>query len=143
MPGKADSETPVASVDNYICGYMHIAEINKIPGESTMSLIICSECGNAVSDQASACPKCGIPLSKIKKRNRMTSTATTTEETAKRFKLQKILSLSLIVIGGIFWLNDLLNSSNIKETFIVADFILLIGMSWYFINRLRIWWFHK
>ena len=29
-----------------------------------MSLIKCSECGNSVSDKASACPHCGCPLQK-------------------------------------------------------------------------------
>lgn len=29
-----------------------------------MALIKCSECGSEISDQAAACPKCGLPLAK-------------------------------------------------------------------------------
>lgn len=28
-----------------------------------MALVVCTECGNAVSDRAAACPKCGAPVS--------------------------------------------------------------------------------
>jgi hypothetical protein len=30
-----------------------------------MALIACSECGNQVSDKASACPKCGNPIAAL------------------------------------------------------------------------------
>lgn len=32
-----------------------------------MALIVCTECGNAVSGRAAACPKCGAPLSSAAK----------------------------------------------------------------------------
>lgn len=32
-----------------------------------MALIICSECGKQVSDQATTCPNCGNPIAEVKK----------------------------------------------------------------------------
>lgn len=32
-----------------------------------MALVTCTECGNAVSDKAAACPKCGAPVSSAAK----------------------------------------------------------------------------
>ena len=98
-----------------------------------MALINCSECNHEVSDKAEACPKCGAPIAggiQIK----------TIQETSKKFKLQTLKSVSLIIIG-IFWLMVVANKS--PSNFIIPVLLIFIGVTWYMVNLFRIWWHHK
>ncbi len=38
--------------------------------EKIMSLIMCPECGNEVSDKAASCPKCGYLINKVTEEER-------------------------------------------------------------------------
>jgi hypothetical protein len=42
-----------------------------------MALINCNECGNQISDKASACPKCGNPVNNIQSKEQKTETRNT------------------------------------------------------------------
>lgn len=71
-----------------------------------MALIECPECKNQISDKASACPKCGVPIAS-------TPSTPTTETPAspevsglakKAFKVRPVFLVLLIVAAaGVFW----------------------------------------
>jgi hypothetical protein len=105
-----------------------------------MALINCFECDHQVSDKAASCPHCGVPLNKANRRVGTTIEINTVEETAKRFKLQKILSITLAVlglVGGVFGDKDANGDFGLFWVF-----VSLVGCSWYVVNRMRIWWHH-
>ncbi len=107
-----------------------------------MSLIQCSECNNEVSDKASSCPKCGAPIASNNENIAAGANLKTIQETSKKFKLQALISIFLIIIGAVM----LIATSDAKsgqEPSGTGAIILLIGIIWYLINRFRIWWHHK
>ena len=96
-----------------------------------MSLINCEECNAQISNTASSCVNCGAPTS-----GENISVGTelhTIQMTAKKFKAQKIISISLSVIGFIL----------LEKYPGVGTICVVIGLVWYVVNRLRIWWHHK
>ena len=106
-----------------------------------MALIKCSECGHEVSDKAASCPKCGAPIAGASETLAAGVQIKTIQETSKKFKLQTILSVSLIIIS-FFWLMAEL-SGHEDEHSGMPMLLILIGLFWYTINRFRIWWHHK
>lgn len=58
-----------------------------------MALIKCHECGNDISDKASACPKCGNPIAS------KDGNYVTTQKTSKKFKWQMIGAFALVAFG--------------------------------------------
>ena len=65
-----------------------------------MALINCPECGNKISDQAEACPKCGYELKEKK---------TVTSDHLKEIKSKwnnKYLIIIALVVGAFFLLNQ-------------------------------------
>lgn len=77
-----------------------------------MALIKCKECGQAVSDKATACPKCGCPISVNE-----VSEAIMVENSNQKTKNSKwlfvfvIAFLAIVLSGGIWW-----SLNNNKET---------------------------
>lgn len=63
-----------------------------------MALINCRECNEQISDQAAACPKCGIQLPKAKTQN----------------FLVKIILIGVIMVAAFFAM-DAMFSSNKRE----------------------------
>ena len=109
-----------------------------------MALIQCPECGDKVSDTATACPHCGAPIAR---RADFASTGTqvqTVEETSKRLKAQ-ILFSAILFWGGIFvffaYADDFdANASYIRILSVVA---FLFGFLIYISAKFSIWWHHK
>ena len=91
-----------------------------------MSLIACVECGGRISDKATSCPKCGAPISASLER------PVTTQATAKKFKLYKLIAVVLVIIGAV--------SALIPETTHAGAGILLAGVALYIYARVRAWW---
>ncbi|MCK4705825.1 MAG: zinc-ribbon domain-containing protein [Gammaproteobacteria bacterium] len=109
-----------------------------------MSLIRCSECNSDVSDKASTCPKCGAPISNDNESVGSGVHLKTVQETSKKFKLQTLLSVSFIIVGGVWsFVSVSAVTEGIAEPSPAGAYILLIGIIWYLINRFRIWWHHK
>jgi len=106
-----------------------------------MALIKCSECDNEVSDKAATCPKCGAPIAIAQETKAAGVQINTVQETSKKFKLQSLLSVSLIIIG-IVMLSATGSASN-SEPSIMPVLITTIGLIWFIVNRFRIWWHHK
>jgi uncharacterized OB-fold protein len=99
-----------------------------------MALTDCKECGRQVSDKAAACPSCGCPIA-LADDIEMTGTAlTTTQLTAKRFKVQVvgsnllILAGALIAIAGGGWL--------------AGGVVATLGLVWYGVVQYLAWWHH-
>lgn len=100
-----------------------------------MALIKCSECNNEVSDKAISCPKCGAPIANNES-IAAGANLNTIQETSKKFKFQSFISLLIAAIGFV-----LLVSSEIASD--AALSLFTIGMVWYIVNQVRIWWHHK
>ena len=98
-----------------------------------MALIKCNECNNEVSDKATSCPKCGAPIASNES-IAAGATLKTVQETSKKFKLQSLISVSLIIIGFVWFIVS--NSpENGQEPSGAAISMVLIGMIWYIVNR--------
>ena len=95
-----------------------------------MALIQCEACGYEVSDRASACPKCGHPITAVAATGRP---LTTVQETSKPLKFQIILSW-LIIVGGLIGL--------FVEP-VTASVVLTLGILWRVLTKIRVWWHHK
>lgn len=105
-----------------------------------MALIECPDCQKKVSDRAPACPNCGAPIATA---NAGTSVQTV-EQTAKRFKLHSLLASSIFAIGMFMMIVSSQSSTRTDDTWPALWLTtMLIGMSWYIINRIRMWWHHK
>ena len=105
-----------------------------------MALINCSECNHEVSDKAEACPKCGAPIAGAKESVAAGTQIKTIQETSKKFKLQTLISVSLIIIG-VIWVIPMVNAPQSNPT--IPILLICIGLIWYIVNRFRIWWHHK
>ena len=98
-----------------------------------MALITCPECGKQVSEKATNCPNCGFPISGYE--------VQTIEQTGKKFKKQKLYSVLLFAIGIlIMFLSILFESWSVTHTGVV---ISVIGVIWFVIIEIKIWWHHK
>lgn len=110
-----------------------------------MALINCPDCNKEISSNAPSCPNCGAPISSDRESTGSgVQHLTTTQETSKKFKLQSIISVMLIVIG-ICWLITVGGADTAPEpgSLTVPGWMLTIGLLWYLVNRFRIWWHHK
>lgn len=66
----------------------------------------------------------------------------TTQLTAKRFKLQSLLSVLMILVG----LSMVIHGSGAEadQSMVVWGCLLvLVGFVWRVVNRVRIWWNHE
>lgn len=105
-----------------------------------MALIKCPECGTQVSEKAQQCPKCSYPISTIPAGKKVEDVQTI-QQTSKRFKKQIIVAV-LLLIGGIIVIAI---AADAKKYGLAGVGILatILGVVWYIIVRLRIWWNHK
>jgi len=114
-----------------------------------MSLINCSECNNIVSTKAEMCPNCGNPIVGKKEFDVTGTHVKTIQKTSKKFKIQTLLSTFLIIIGIIWGMIIICGQSQLQEPqqnynlVVVPSLFFNIGIIWYIINRIRIWWHHK
>lgn len=110
-----------------------------------MALIRCEDCGHEVSDRAPSCPKCGAPIATRMEAQAAGAQLVTTQETSKKFKVHTLLSVTMIIIGGVvLWGNATdPDVSPGAGSSMAATLLLLVGLVWYIVNRFRIWWHHK
>ena len=95
-----------------------------------MALINCDECGFELSDKASACPKCGNPISS-NENNRQTLTV---QETSKDLKLKLVIGMVVVFLGMII-------AQYVNKT--LGFIIALCGLIYMFVVKVSIWWNHK
>lgn len=104
-----------------------------------MALITCGECNGQVSDQAATCPHCGAPVASARETSAAGQPLTTIQQTSKKFKLQTLLSISLVLFGLLF----LWAESSSGQDGTIGGSLAAIGLSWYLITRIRSWWHHS
>ena len=97
-----------------------------------MALVSCAECGNQVSDRASACPRCGNPIFSATEIAATGTPITTTQTTSKRFKAHQLIAALVICVGVVVTMSG--------EGF--GSVLLLIGLVWLLSARFRAWWHH-
>ena len=64
-----------------------------------MPLINCPECNHECSSTATACPKCGYPITNAADAMAVGTQITTIQETSKRFKIHLIGAWALFITG--------------------------------------------
>ena len=108
-----------------------------------MALIKCPECGNNVSTKAVACPHCGAPIASAGERIAAGAPITTTQLTSKKFKGQRVIAVLMIIIGAV-WMSLYAGDPTVEssEGLGWATLMLLVGMVWYIVVRIRTWWHH-
>lgn len=67
---------------------------------------------------------------------------TTTQLTSKSLKLQKLLAVITIFIGVTMSIVVMGSSQNTQDYPRVPVIVLGVGLVWYVITRIRIWWSH-
>lgn len=106
-----------------------------------MSLINCPECGTEVSDQAEKCPKCAYPIT-----NNPTNldVPQLIELTNKKYKIQKIYIILLLVIGFLIT-GATMNTNPDLQTIGqgIGLFCILGSIIWAIIVKIQIWWNHR
>lgn len=96
-----------------------------------MALVKCAECGNQISDKASACPKCGAPMAR----------PVTIEQTGKRHKTIQLIGVLLIVIGMVSCMAGVRGDSE-PTAAIVGAGMAIVGLVLWFAGRIGAWWGH-
>ncbi len=105
-----------------------------------MALINCPDCGQPVSDQASACPKCARPLGQsVASLGR--GPVQTVEQTGKKWKMAMAVSGGFIVVGGVMFGASYKNGQS-GGVGAVGAVLLALGLVGYLIARLGAWWQH-
>ena len=92
-----------------------------------MALIKCSECGKEISDQASACPNCGVPLPKPKKEKTKSDTQGLSEN--KGLFLAALVGLAAIIGGGIYAGRPHKCLANIKDKLKTPDTMKVVSIT--------------
>jgi len=114
----------------------------KIPltiDERKIMLIKCPECSNEVSDKAEKCPKCAYPIAGGGSTQAHGGKIQTVEQTSKRYKLQQLLAIFLIVGSVIVMITGFSGGSNAGAFGMLG---LIVGLVWYIGIRFVIWWHH-
>lgn len=102
-----------------------------------MALIKCPECSTEVSDQADACPKCAYPIAKP-----AANKVQTVEQTGKKFKLQTLLSILMIIGGGAMLVSQVVQSKPSELAITWGIVICIIGIFWRVTVKFFAWWSH-
>lgn len=64
------------------------------------------------------------------------SSATTVEQTSKQLKLNQAIAVVAMIVGGIVVASADGDGKN------VGVLLFVIGLAWYVITRIRVWWHH-
>ena len=91
-----------------------------------MPIITCADCGNQVSDHATACPHCGRPIA-----------PTQIEATAKRWKAIELVGAALLAIGLLIQVARIEIGPNA-----VAITFSAVGLLTAIVARGLAWWYH-
>jgi len=106
-----------------------------------MALIKWPECGNEVSEEALSCPSCGHPLQSTDQI--IQQSPVTIEQTTKKWKVIKLVSVTFIIIGLFLFFTGLQDGGfeNFKTGlgFTVA-FLSFIGL---LIGKFGAWWTNR
>ncbi|MEW4982176.1 MAG: hypothetical protein AB1Y26_02940 [Cycloclasticus sp.] len=109
-----------------------------------MALINCPDCNNQVSTSAVACPQCGAPIAEAKQSKAAGVELTTVQETSKKFKTHIIISAVMFWGGLISIFSKAGNPNRVAEEGLNYPVLFVsLGLVWYVVTKLRVWWHHK
>ena len=97
--------------------------------------MFCPNCGKQIPDGSKFCPLCGYKIAKVDEGEKVQ----TIELTSKRLKKQLLLAVLTIIIGGLF----AVGGSGKSTPTTIGGFLIVVGVVWLIITRIRIWWYHK
>jgi len=105
-----------------------------------MPLISCPDCHTQVSTNAVACPKCGAPVAT----KGLGAAIQTTERTSKRLKFHSLLAALLCCASAVTIMAGWPEPGHRGAAPVVAIgmMVMLIGLIWFIVTRIRIWWNH-
>jgi hypothetical protein len=107
-----------------------------------MALIQCPECFNKVSSIAKSCPHCGAPISANSK-SADEERVTTIQLTSKKLKSQGCLSYAIIGFGFLLvMVSGKARESGDESLSRIGVYIIIAGIIWLIVTRIRIWWHH-
>lgn len=126
-----------------------------------MGVIYCANCEGKCSDLLDNCPHCGHPVSgkgyaniacKTESRNQLIQElepplykepkpVQTIELTSKRYKLQLVLSVLLIIVGIVAMIYSY-NSKGQSSAGVWGILSVVFGFIWFLTTRIVIWWNH-
>lgn len=101
-----------------------------------MALIDCKECGNQISDMAESCPRCGVPMSIIKKEpiNLNNEDHSNTRSGVTKAKFNEQYStwlfaqiLILAIAGGIYWESWIIFGAILLGTIVLIGSNKIVG----------------
>ena len=112
-----------------------------------MALIECPDCSKKVSDSAPACPNCGRPIASAREAQAAGVALTTIQETSKKLKAHQLISVLLIMVGTAWFFvanfGAVSNPANESISSFFSVWFVFIGLIWFTVTRLRVWWHHK
>lgn len=103
-----------------------------------MALVACIECGKEVSDKAAACIGCGAPVGSSVGAG---TPVITTQGTSKYLKAQQLIAAGIAIFGLLGTCGAVSENDNSLASFNAGLF--WIGIIWFVIVKIRIWWHHK
>ena len=71
--------------------------------------------------------------------NENPANARTVELISKRLKAHQVVAVLLMVTGGVW----MYSSAELGEPSATGALFLFVGMLWWLVTRVRIWWHHK
>lgn len=99
-----------------------------------MALVKCQDCGNDVSNRATACPKCGGPISGAAPLTEQSTV--TTQQTSKPYKVLLMLGVVMICVGMVSCLASNGTPSTATGLMFAAGLLLCIA------GKSGAWWHH-
>ncbi len=107
-----------------------------------VALIVCSECGRAISNKAVACIGCGAPVESPTQIDLIPRNARVKPPSLKQLKRQLLSgSLTLILGVGLAMSADRLPGGQIDK--LAAALLLIAGMAWTLVTLVRLWAFER
>lgn len=107
-----------------------------------MAMIECPECEKQVSEKAAQCPNCAFPIAVNSNTATVNPSVTQTVElTGKKLKTQIVLSVLMVLSCLVIAIAGSSGGSSGATT--IGGFGMAIGVTWFIVTRIRIWWNHK
>ncbi len=103
-----------------------------------MALIVCNECGRAISNKAIACIGCGAPVASPSQIDLVPRYAPVKPPSRKQLRLHLLSGSVILFLGlGMGLVADRLPGGQIDK--LAAALLLIAGLSWTLVTLVRLW----
>ena len=99
-----------------------------------MALIKCTECGKEISDKATVCPNCGLPIPQINNQSKSHPPSSSQTNQANNGGTNGIIwvaGIMIVIVGGVFLLGENEQNNLKKKAKCEADFMAQVARSKY------------